>query len=149
MRRLAVEYHCRGDVTMSTPATHRLEELSVDQCLTLLGSGALGRLVFLRNGEPDVRPLTYDVHQGSVIFRIGYGDLLDAIHGHDVVFEVDSGDPAVRTGWSVIVRGKAEEIWRTDDLERVRETGLRPWAPGTRDHYVRIIPTSITGRRIA
>jgi hypothetical protein len=25
---------------------------------------------------------------------------------------------------------------------------LQPWAPGDRDHYVRILPTAITGRRI-
>ena len=134
---------------MSTPATHRLEELSVDQCLTLLAGGSLGRLVYLLDGAPQIRPLTYELHRGSVVFRIGYGDLLDAIHQQQVVFEVDHGDPTVRTGWSVIVRGTAEEIWRTDDLEVARETGLRPWAPGTRDHYVRIIPKSITGRRIA
>lgn len=134
---------------MSTPATHRLEELSVDECLTLLAGGSLGRLVYMVDSAPQIRPLTYGLQRGSVVFRIGYGDLLDTIHEQHVVFEVDHGDPTVRTGWSVIVRGIAEEIWRTDDLERARETGLRPWAPGTRDHYVRIIPTSITGRRIA
>lgn len=134
---------------MKTPATHRLEELTVDECLILLAGGSLGRLVFLRGDVPDVRPLTYGLHQGSVVFRIGYGQLLDVIHRQRVLFEVDHGDPSVRTGWSVIVRGIAEEIWRTDELEQVRETGLRPWAPGTRDHYVRIVPTSITGRRIS
>jgi len=131
------------------PATHRLEELSVDECLTLLAGKSLGRLVYLLNGEPQIRPLTYGLQRGSVVFRIGYGELLDAIHQQPVVFEVDHGDPSVRTGWSIIIRGIAEEIWQTDDLEAARETDLRPWAPGTRDHYVRIIPRSMTGRRIA
>lgn len=134
---------------MSTPATHRLEVLSVDECLVLLAGGSLGRLVYLLDGEPQIRPLTYGLQRGSVVFRIGYGDLLDAIHQRPVVFEVDHGDPTVRTGWSIIVRGIAEEIWQSHDLDAARGTGLRPWAPGTRDHYVRIIPTSITGRRIA
>ena len=131
------------------PATHRLEELSVDECLTLLAEKSLGRLVYVRDGEPHIRPLTYELHGGSVVFRIGYGELLDAIHRQPVVFEVDHGDPAVRTGWSIIIRGTAEEIWQSDDLDAARATGLRPWAPGTRDHYVRIIPRSMTGRRIA
>jgi nitroimidazol reductase NimA-like FMN-containing flavoprotein (pyridoxamine 5'-phosphate oxidase superfamily) len=134
---------------VSTPATHQLVELTVDECLDLLAEYSLGRLVFVVDGEPQIRPLTYGLHRGSVVFRIGYGDLLDAIHHQRVLFEVDHGDPTVRTGWSVIIRGIAEEIWQTDDLEAVRETGLRPWAPGTKDHYVRIIPRSMTGRRIA
>lgn len=97
---------------------------------------------------PEIRPLNYVLHRGSVVVRIGYGTLLDAVHQQPVLFEVDHADAARRTGWSVIVRGIAEEIWRSDELEIVRESGLRPWAPGSRDHYVRIISTSITGRRI-
>ena len=42
----------------------------------------------------------------------------------------------------------AEEIWRGDELTIMRELPLRPWAPGNRDHYVRILSTAITGRRI-
>ena len=56
-----------------------------------------------------------------------------------VEFEADAGDPGSHTGWSVIVHGVAEEIWRPEDLAAVRELPLRPWAPGNRDHYVRIL----------
>ena len=45
--------------------------------------------------------------------------------------------------------GIAEEIWRTEEISIAHDTGLRPWAPGDRDHYLRILSTAITGRRIS
>jgi len=35
-----------------------------------------------------------------------------------------------------------------DELESLRHVPLRPWAPGVRDHYVRIRPELLTGRRL-
>lgn len=133
---------------MDTPVTHQLTELTVDECLDLLRTQRLGRLVYVEDGTPEIRPVNYALHQGSVVFRVGYGDLLDAVHRQPVTFEADEIDEDRATGWSVIVRGVAEEIWRSDELDVARETGLRPWAPGTRDHYVRIISHTMTGRRI-
>ena len=133
---------------VTTPTSHRIEELPVDACLELLRTRSLGRIGYVADGKPRILPLTYGVHQGSVLFRIGYGDLLDAVHGQEVVFEVDHGDPEMRTGWSVIVHGIAEEIWRSEELAVAQELTLRPWAPGNRDHYVRILSSAITGRRI-
>jgi nitroimidazol reductase NimA-like FMN-containing flavoprotein (pyridoxamine 5'-phosphate oxidase superfamily) len=137
-----------SEVDVNTPATRRITELSVDECMELLKTQSLGRLVYLVRDKPQIRPLTYGLHQGSVAFRIGYGDLLDTIHQQPVVFEVDHGDVATRTGWSVIIHGIAEEIWRSEELAIAHDMRLQPWAPGDRDHYVRILPTAITGRRI-
>lgn len=133
----------------TTPAKKRMDELSVDECFDLLGTRALGRLAYVEDGQAQLLPLNYALHQGSVVFRTGYGALLDTIHKQPVVFEVDGADPDTRTGWSVIVRGIAEEIWRTEELEIVHQLPLRPWAPGDRDHFLRILSTAITGRRIS
>jgi len=133
---------------MTVPAKKRIEELAVDDCFELLKTMSLGRLAYAVDGEPRILPLNYQLHQGSIVFRTGYGDILDHVHHHDVVFEVDHGEPEGHTGWSVIVHGVAEEIWRPEELEVVRQLTLRPWAPGDRDHYVRILSSSITGRRI-
>jgi nitroimidazol reductase NimA-like FMN-containing flavoprotein (pyridoxamine 5'-phosphate oxidase superfamily) len=122
--------------------------LSVDECFELLKSRSLGRLAYVVGGKPRILPLNYGIHQGSVVFRTGYGDLLDAIHQQDVMFEIDHNEPSTHTGWSVIVHGIAEEIWRPEELDIVRALPLRPWAPGDRDHYVRILSSAITGRRI-
>lgn len=132
----------------STPAQRRMRETSVDEALALLRTEVLGRLIYTHGTRPRVLPLNFVVHQGAIVFRTGYGELLDHVHLTDVLFEVDHADPATQTGWSVIVTGRAEEIWRTDELAVVRGLPLRPWAPGVRDHFIRIVSTSITGRVI-
>ena len=54
-----------------------------------------------------------------------------------------------RTGWSALVRGEAVEVSDPAELARVRALPLCPWAPGARGRFVRILPTLLTGRRIA
>ncbi len=49
----------------------------------------------------------------------------------------------------IVVRGEATEITDPDELARVRQLPLSPWAPGAKTRYVRILPSSLTGRRIA
>ncbi len=126
----------------------RLDELSVDECLELLQRHEYGRIAFVRDERPELLPLNYRYHEGAIVFRTTYGTLLDAAHNQSVVFEVDGTDESNRTGWSVIVHGKAEEVWLADELERVRSLPLEPWAGGERDHYLRISPSAISGRRV-
>jgi uncharacterized protein len=65
------------------------------------------------------------------------------------VFEVDEVFGLLETGTSVMVHGTLAEV--TDEAERsaLRELPLRPWASGGRDHFVRLTPAWISGRRIA
>lgn len=132
----------------TAPVPRGLVKLSVDECLELLGRSYLGRLAFIEGGKPQLYPLNYRFHEGTVVFRTGWGRLLDAVHGQPVVFEIDGVDDEYHAGWSVAVHGRAEELWRPEELESARRLPLRPWAPGDRDHYVRIDPTAMTGRRI-
>lgn len=134
---------------MAEIVTRRLEPLEIDECLRLLDSRYVGRIAFVDGGLPQVLPLNYRFHEGAIVFRTDYGALLDAVHRSDVAFEVDAIDPDYHTGWSVVVHGRAEEVWRPEDLAGLRALPLRPWAPGSRDHYVRILPGRITGRRIS
>lgn len=134
---------------MTALTTRRLETISVDECLGLLAGRHVGRIAFVEDGEPKVLPVNYRFHQGAVVFRTDYGALLDAVHLSPVAFEVDTIDPDHHTGWSVVVHGKAVEAWRPEELDELRQLPLRPWAPGTRGHYVRVLPKAITGRRIS
>jgi hypothetical protein len=34
------------------------------------------------------------------------------------------------------------------ELARLRAIGLRSWAPGDRDHFIRISPVMLNGRRL-
>jgi nitroimidazol reductase NimA-like FMN-containing flavoprotein (pyridoxamine 5'-phosphate oxidase superfamily) len=131
------------------PAIRRMRDLSVDESLALLVTRPMGRLVYVVDGEAKVLPLNYMLHRRSITFRTAYGDMLGEIEQRPVLFEVDYSDNARRAGWSVIVRGIAEEIWRGDELTIMRELPLHPWAPGNRDRYVRIVASDITGRMIS
>ncbi|HUG84634.1 MAG TPA: pyridoxamine 5'-phosphate oxidase family protein [Euzebya sp.] len=133
---------------MTDAPTRSLLELTVEECLAKLPQAFIGRLAYVVEDQPRILPLNHAYDDGTVVFRTGYGPLIDAVHGKPVAYEVDDYDVLDHTGWSVVVKGIAEEVWRTPDLEHVRSLPLRPWAPGYRDHYVRIMPTAITGRRI-
>jgi uncharacterized protein len=129
---------------------HRWQELTDEECRRLLGERHLGRLALVDADGPVILPVNYTLDQGSVVFRTDPGSKLDAAAaGATVAFEVDAADERDRTGWSVVVRGRAGEVSDPADLERLRALPLYPWAPGAKAHYVRIRPASVTGRRIA
>ena len=128
---------------------HQIQTLSVDECLALLSSVALGRVAFGHDGAPHIVPVNYLLHDGTVVFRTTYGTTLDTVSaGARVAFEVDRVDERTHLGWSVIVAGKAEEIWLPDEIATAATLPITAWAPGERNHYVRISPSAITGRRI-
>jgi hypothetical protein len=69
---------------------------------------------------------------------------LHALADRIVVFEIDGFDTNARTGWSVIVRGRAAEA----EAPPAAVGEPEPWAPGVREHRVRIEATTVSGRRI-
>lgn len=131
--------------------TRQIHELSLDQCLELLSGSHLGRLGFIDSVGvlPIIVPVNYLMHDGSVVFRAGPGaKLAAAVRGAPVAFEVDGTDDIEGTGWSVVIRGRAEELIDAEELANLREHQLQPWAPGTKRHYVRVNANLVTGRRI-
>lgn len=127
----------------------RIEPLSVEECLDLVSKVHIGRIAYMHEDAPMIIPVNYVLHDATVVFRTSYGTTLDAIaSGAKVAFEVDRIDESRQTGWSVVILGKAEEIWLPRELEAARQLPVDPWAPGDRDHYIRIYPSAITGRRI-
>src|SRR5436309_2196527 len=72
----------------------------------------------------------------------------NALRDAAVSFEIDGIDQHRRTGWSVVVSGRASEVVDPREVEELRQTPLLPWAPGDRSQYVRIMPELVTGRRI-
>jgi nitroimidazol reductase NimA-like FMN-containing flavoprotein (pyridoxamine 5'-phosphate oxidase superfamily) len=128
----------------------RWQELTKGECFSLLAGQRLGRVVLVDDRGPLALPVNFVLDQHTVLFRTDEGTKLDAaIRGRPVGFEIDGVDEATRTGWSVLVRGEATEVIDRGELARVRRLPLYPRAPGVKGHYVRIAPTSLTGRRIA
>ena len=118
--------------------------LDPDECLVLLRWETVGRLAYCARGEaPIVVPVNFVVVDDSIIFRSDDGPKLDAIREGPVSLQVDRYHWYQRAGWSVLVRGVAHEVFVGDDVP-----DPMPWAPGTKGHWVRIVPTAISGRRL-
>lgn len=124
------------------------QELTKAECFDLLAHESVGRLAVVDDHGPIVFPVNYVLDRYMVVFRTDEGTKLDAADHRKVAFEVDGTDAETRTGWSVLIRGEAAEVRDPDELARLRELPLEPWAPGTKAHYVRILPAVLSGRRI-
>ena len=132
------------------PRPGRWQELTRAECFELLASEHLGRVAMTDDLGPVVFPVNFILDGHTVVFRTEEGTKLHAARRRSrVCFEVDRADAAAHTGWSVIVRGEVTEVTDPAELARLGELPLRAWAPGARDRYVRILPSVLTGRRIA
>jgi nitroimidazol reductase NimA-like FMN-containing flavoprotein (pyridoxamine 5'-phosphate oxidase superfamily) len=126
-----------------------IETLDRTVCLRLLRSHTVGRIAAVSGGRPIVLPINYAMDDEAVVFRTAAGTKLSAaVRGSLVAFEIDHTDPIWQSGWSVMVSGTAEEVIDPTVLERLEQLPLRTWAPGAKDHWVRIAPEGLTGRRI-
>lgn len=128
-----------------------LEVLDVEECMELLASVPVGRIAMIDGGEIAVLPVNHVVADGRVCFRSAPGAKLDAgIMQHVVTFEADDHDPVTETGWSVVVKGRADLVTDVDELERLRDSGIRPWTnPDVRSNWITLRASDVTGRRIA
>jgi hypothetical protein len=136
-------------VTAASGSQGALQPLDVDTCLDLLAEQEVGRLAFVDHGELVILPVNYLLDRGAVLVRTTEGSKLDAaVRGERVAFEVDAIDPVARSGWSVLVKGRATELWEGGELDQARRLPLQPWAAGEREHFLVVFPSSITGRRL-
>jgi hypothetical protein len=135
---------------MTALADHAgLEPLPPDVCLRLLGSVPVGRVSFCTDGEMVTLPVNHVVDGQDVVFRTNRGSKLSAAERQDhVAFEADDYDPRTRTGWSVLIKGRAEVIHEDSEIQRLSHLGLYPWVTAVdRPFWIRIRPASVTGRQ--
>ncbi len=125
-------------------------DLDEAECHRLLRRGSIGRVGVTIDALPAVLPVNYAMHDGAVLFRTVSGTKLDAATANAVVaFEVDGGADDSDGAWSVLVRGIAHEVTDPAELAAVRALPLESWAfDGAADHFVRVEPSIITGRRV-
>lgn len=108
------------------------EALDQAQCLALLATARIGRVVFTHRAMPAVQPVPFTFGDGCVFFGADPGSVLhlgtkDAV----VAFEVDEFVLDLSTGWYVTLLGRAYETPSSAE-------GLQ----------LRVPITSITGRRV-
>lgn len=126
-----------------------LEVLPQVACWRHLKQEEVGRVGVVVDGYAEMFPVNYVMDCDHVIFRTNRGTKLAAIDDNArVTFQIDGVDLEHHTGWSVQIRGRARWLSNVEQLHRLRELPLEPWAQGDRSEYVRIIPMSMTGRRV-
>lgn len=138
-----------AEVTTVRPAPGRLEVMPDSECVRRLKSNDLGRLGLVdRDVRPVIFPINYFFDEGVIAFRTGAGSKLDLAPGAPVCFEIDGWDAANGVGWSVLARGLAHDVThpRGSPTARVRYWPVRPMAPGSRENWIGIWVTEITGR---
>ncbi|MBO0830235.1 MAG: pyridoxamine 5'-phosphate oxidase family protein [Streptosporangiales bacterium] len=124
------------------------EELDREECMRLLASVPVGRLVFTTGGLPAIQPVNFALEGVRILFRTREGSKLVAIRAGTVVgFEVDEIDASAGVGWSVTVVGEAR-ILAEPEAARYRDGAVTTWASGARDEIVAISTPLVTGRRL-
>ena len=127
-----------------------LKQLTRDECLVLMASVPLGRIIYTRQAMPAVELVNFALDNGDIIIRTDRGSkLAAATRGAVVAFEADSVDTDRHAGWSVTAIGQSHEVTDPDEIARLERMGLTSWAPGERDHFIRISPGILNGRRLS
>ncbi|HET7421685.1 MAG TPA: pyridoxamine 5'-phosphate oxidase family protein [Candidatus Dormibacteraeota bacterium] len=126
-----------------------LEVLSEEECRNLLARRNLGRVALTVDDQPEVFPVNYIADESTIVFRTAEGTKLRQAAKRRVAFEIDDWDPRAGVGWSVMVKGVAQDV--TDALDRfgaaLHALPVVPLAPGSREHWMAIYPSEVTGRR--
>jgi nitroimidazol reductase NimA-like FMN-containing flavoprotein (pyridoxamine 5'-phosphate oxidase superfamily) len=122
--------------------------LDTDTCWDLVGQADVGRLAVSIADHPDIFPVNFVVDHGTVVFRTAEGTkLAGAVLGRAVAFEVDGYEPAAGVAWSVVIKGRARELERMQDVFDALELPLFPWHASPKHRFVRIEPDEVSGRR--
>jgi uncharacterized protein len=123
----------------------QLRDLAADECWTLAASQPVGRLAWTGPSGQTVIPVNFEVTGRAVHIRTAaYSALARECDDSDVAFEVDSFDADTRTGWSVLMRGRAHFDFDGGDGSDTPDV----WAAGARALRVTVDVAEISGRRI-
>jgi nitroimidazol reductase NimA-like FMN-containing flavoprotein (pyridoxamine 5'-phosphate oxidase superfamily) len=132
------------------------EQLDEAECWRLIGTEAIGRLAYNGRYGPMVLPVMHKVFDESIVFRTPAStfteeDLRTGIADaeYQVVFETDRFDPDSYEGWTIRVLGAAHHVDTEDERTAiVNAVGIEPWPQGGLEHFIRIKPTRVGGRRV-
>ncbi|OLT06057.1 flavin-nucleotide-binding protein [Kocuria sp. CNJ-770] len=125
-----------------------IETLSTSACWTLLRATGIGRLAVWVADHPEIFPINYVVDHSSLVFRTTEGTKLSAaLSGVPVALEIDGYEASVNRAWSVVVKGRSEQIRGVETLTDTLSLPLLPWQGGPKGRFLRIHPTAVSGRR--
>jgi len=108
----------------------------------------MGRIIYTRQALPAVELVNFALDHGDIVIKTdGDGKLAAATRHTIVAFEADCLD-AQQAGWSVTAIGPSQEVTDPEDIGRLQKIDLDSWAHGTREHFVRVSPELLNGRRL-
>jgi nitroimidazol reductase NimA-like FMN-containing flavoprotein (pyridoxamine 5'-phosphate oxidase superfamily) len=123
---------------------NEIEILDRRDCLELVRRQVVGRYaVAPPHGPPLVVPVNFVLDDETVVVRTRRGGRIHELMDCPASFQVDGWDGFRHIGWSVLLQGTVREI----SPEAIRDLLLEPWVPD-REVVLRLVPTSVTGRRI-
>ncbi|MGW6912456.1 pyridoxamine 5'-phosphate oxidase family protein [Kitasatospora sp. NPDC054939] len=128
----------------------RVEPLGEDECLRLLSTVPVGRVVYTEHALPAVLPVSFEVDRdGRLVLAVRRDSATArALDGTVVAFQADVLDPVTRTGWSVLVHGRADVLRDPEQYRRAMRSGLRPWVGDPDPMFVVVVPELVSGRRL-
>jgi uncharacterized protein len=127
-------------------------ELDEATCLERLGTAAVARIVHAVDDEPHLSLVNVALDGDALVVRSLPGSRLAAAlarPGTPVLVEADALDPATRSGWSVVARGRMDPVLDTVEVARLDRTMPPSWALG--DHggtWLRLQIEELTGREL-
>ena len=102
-----------------------LEQLPKDECLRLMASMPIGRIVYTRRALPAVDLVNFAIDRSDIAIRTAPGGkLAAAAHGTVAAFEADALDPGHQAGWSITAIGPSCEVTDPGELDRLRQIDL-------------------------
>ena len=126
-----------------------LEVLDQQECLRLLRSVPVGRLVFTEAGLPAVRLVNFFVDGDTLVFLTTAADKLRAAQRVDVVaFEADNVHTDHHRGWTVTAIGHLSVVPEDEHAEVHRRLPLHSWASPTNAHLISLGLERLTGHRL-
>ncbi len=127
-----------------------LERLTRDECMRLLGSVPVGRIVYTRQALPAVELVNYGLIDDDIVIRTSAeGKLAAATREAVVAFEADSVDLCLRTGWSVTIVGQARAVIDGAEIRYLERVAAPSWITREGHHFIRVVPSIVNGRRVS
>lgn len=129
-------------------ARRRVLELDGHRCEELLRTASVGRIAFTTTAGPHIYPVSLHYDDHAVVFRTSSTTLLARLAvPQSVAVLVDDLDPELRSGWTVLLRGRSHAIREPAELIRLwAEDSLQPWVAGVRTLFIAVSAEHLSGR---
>ncbi|MEU5872158.1 pyridoxamine 5'-phosphate oxidase family protein [Glycomyces sp. NPDC047369] len=126
-------------------------ELEPKVAMGLLTRAEYGRVAFVADGLPVIRPLNHVVFEGRIIVHTrhssAFAEAVRAQPGLAVAYQSDEIEAHSHIGWSVLVDGTASDITGEPGAEHLGRR-VQSWIDRPLDAVIAIVPEKVTGLRL-